>query len=120
MIQVGSPGGREPVIFYTHPHGWYLSVRSPSYWWFWWRFRVRVGWDDRRRLRLAGHVEVRRTRPSHKSRVTLVERYAHFMVWLEDESVPGRAWWAARSAWAYRGGLSRRRVFGYYYRVPFR
>ena len=112
---IGEWGGRQPVILCTHLHGWYLSVRSPSYWLWPWRYRLRLGWDDRRRFRLAGHVEVRRTRPwKWKPRKLWVERYAEVACRVEDSRLVG-AWCAARRARAYTGGLSRRRVFGYYY-----
>jgi len=114
---IGSEGGSGPVIFCTRRLGWYLSVRSPVNWRWPWRYRLRLGWDSSRRWRLAGHVEARRTRPWkwHRwdSRPTLIERYACFLVWLE-ESGPARFRRGLRGAWAYRGGLSRRRVFGYY------
>jgi hypothetical protein len=115
MRSVGTPGGREPVIFYTHAHGWYLSVRSPAYWRWPWRYRIRLGWDSRRRFRLAGYLQARRVRPGKwKGRTTLAERRARFELWLED-SFPGRAWFGVRRAAAYEGGLRRRRVFGYYF-----
>ena len=107
------------MIFYTHAHGWYLSVRSPVYWRWPWRYRLRMGWDRRRKLgyRLAGYLEVRRTRPWRwKPRRTFWERYAGALVWLEDEFVLTRVWRGVRGALAYRGGLRRRRVFAYYLR----